>query len=76
MTPTDLLNLLSTLQSLVVPIIGYGVKVLWDIRAQLQTLNGRMGKLEQWRDDHKEQEETNMEHLKELIESCPVKRAP
>ena len=74
MTPADISNLLSTLQSLAVPLIGYGVKVLWDIRQQLQTLNGRMGRLEQWRDDHKEQEEKNIRHLEQLIESCPAKR--
>ena len=72
MTPADLSNLLSTLQSLAVPMLGYGVKVLWDIRSQLQTLNGRMGKLEQWKEDHKDQEDRNIEHLEKRIDQCPA----
>ena len=74
MTSAELSNLLSTLQTLAVPMLGYGVKVLWDIRKQLQTLNGRMGRLEQWKEDHKEQEEKDLRHLEQLIDNCPAKR--
>ena len=38
---------------------------------RLRTLNGKVGRLEQWRDDHLKQDQTNLDHIKELIENCP-----
>ena len=74
MTSAELSNLLSTLQTLAVPMLGYGVKVLWDIRKQLQMLNGRLGRLEQWKEDHEGQEEKDLRYIEKMIESCPAKR--
>ena len=74
MTSAEWSNLLPTLQTLVLPLMSYGVKVLWDIRKQLQTLNGRLVKLEQWKEDHKEQEDKNLEHIGKLIEQCPARK--
>jgi hypothetical protein len=43
---------LDLFNALVVPAIGYGAYVLRDIRDNLRTLNGRVGKSEQWQHDH------------------------
>lgn len=51
-------------QFVILPAIGYGSLVLRgirvrldDIRDELQTLNGRVTRAEQWRDDHEKTDE-------------------
>ena len=43
------------LQTIVVPIVGYGAFMLKGIRDEFRKLNGRLGRLEQWKEDHVEQ---------------------
>lgn len=66
----DLTALVSTLQTLVVPALGYGLKLLWDIREHLRVLNGRVIKLETWSEGHEELDIERAKALKEKIHEC------
>ena len=41
---------------------------------RLRMLNGKVGRLEQWRDDHLDQDAKDFDRVKEMIENCPAKR--
>jgi TolA-binding protein len=50
-------DLAGLFERLVVPILGYGAYILRDIRNQLRAMNGRLMKMEEWRELHHEQDE-------------------
>ena len=51
----DLARLSTLIQVIVAPVIGYGVVVLKGVRDEFRRLNGRLGRLEQWKEDHVDQ---------------------
>ena len=63
-----LLTALTTLSGAVLLNIKNTVE---SVDERLRQLNGKVGRLEQWRDDHLKQDQTNLDHIKELIENCP-----
>ena len=60
---TDLKPLLDIVQAIMIPGVGYGIKLLWDIREHLARLNGRVSKCEELRRAHEISD-------KEKHESC------
>lgn len=70
----DLQSTLSLAQLLAVPVIGYGVRILRDIRDEFRVLNGRVTSLETWKDDHKEMDVRDHAHIRDLLEEMPCKR--
>ena len=63
-------------QTVLLPLIGYITWVLRDIRAQLSVLNGRLIKLETWKEEHKKQDDDRHEDLSRRVDrSHPPWRA-
>lgn len=73
---TDLQSILSVIQILIIPVVGYGVRVLKDIRDEFRALNGRMTRIEQWRDDHIDADDTTQQHFRDLLNTMPCKQDP
>ena len=70
MTLTDLLSLA---QTFLVPILGYGVYLLNDIRAQLVRLNGRVTRVETWTREHEKLDDERTETIRQQIRDCPTR---
>ena len=51
----ELAKLSPVIQAIVAPVVGYGVYVLKGVRDEFRRLNGRLGRLEQWKEDHVDQ---------------------
>lgn len=51
----DLARLSPFIQAIVAPVVGYGVYVLKGVRDEFRKLNGRLGRIEQWKEDHVDQ---------------------
>ena len=73
MTFTELKEALALLQGVVVPILGYGIYLLTDIRNQLRTLNGRVTRLEAWTSSHEKLDDERTEIIREQIRDCPAR---
>lgn len=74
MTPPDpgfvltLDGLYKFVQTIVVPILGYGAYILRDIRHQLRTINGRVMKLEAWTTAHEKIDDDRTKALKRELD--------
>lgn len=53
---TDLKPLIDLIQAALIPVLLYGIKLLWDIREHLARLNGRVATCEALRSAHEEEE--------------------
>lgn len=70
-TPSQLLEATGTVvQTFIAPILAYAAYVLRDVRQELRTLNGRLIKVETWKDMHDHADErlhgeldARLEHL-------------
>lgn len=68
MTLSDMLDLV---QTFLVPILGYGVYLLNDIRMQLIRLNGRVTRVETWTGEHEKLDDERTETIRQQIRDCP-----
>lgn len=48
----EISKVMPIVQTIGIPLLGYGAYLLRDIRDELRRLNGRVVRLEQWREDH------------------------
>lgn len=68
---TEIRPLLDLAPTLLVPAIGYGVKLLWDIREHLRMLNGRVTRMEAWKEGHEQLDEERRDALRNELHHCP-----
>ena len=73
---TEAREWLGLLQGLLVPVLGYGAWILRDIRNQLRTLNGRMIKIEEWRELHDKQDDERHRDLTTQLGRLSDRRWP
>jgi hypothetical protein len=60
-------DVIDIIDKLVVPLIGW---VAWEIRnvnMQLRVMNGRLGKVEQWAEDHDEHDRTRFDAVNRYL---------
>lgn len=55
-------------QFVVLPIIGLTLRLAYDIRTELRKLNGRMIKIEEWRENHVDEHERERHDLRDDID--------
>ena len=72
---TEIKDILTVLQGFVLPILGYGIYLLTDIRTQLQVLNSRVTRLETWTKGHEALDNERTETIKQAIRDCPSFKA-
>lgn len=65
---TDLKPLIDLVQALLIPVAGYGLKLLWDIRAHLAKLNGRVEKCEELRQAHEASDKDKHDNCEERLQ--------
>lgn len=63
MSLNDLNELAGIFRALALPAIGYVAYVVRDIRNELRRINGRLGRMEQWRDDHEKHDDNRFSQL-------------
>lgn len=73
MTLTELKEVLGLLQGFVIPIMGYGVYLLTDIRNQLVKLNTRITTLEAWTESHEKLDDERTILIRKSIDDCVAK---
>lgn len=74
---TDLKPLIDLVQASLIPVAGYGLKLLWDIRAHLVKLNGRVEKCEDLRHAHETSDKDKQDSCEQrigVIESALIGR--
>ena len=74
MSLAELKEAIGLLQGFVVPILGYGIYFLNDIREQLRRLNGRVTRLESWTNEHEKLDTERTENIRRQIEDCPSRQ--
>lgn len=63
MADYNLKDLVPVIQIIAVPLLGYGAKVLQDIRRELRQMNGRITRLEEWKEGHEKFSSTIIEQF-------------
>jgi hypothetical protein len=61
--------LVPIMEALIGIILVYGVKVSSDTRRELRKLNGRTGRLEQWKEDHELLDNERFDSVNKRIEA-------
>lgn len=64
---SELKPILDLIQTGMIPAIGYGVKLLWDIREHLTRLNGRIGTCEELRKAHEKSDQDKHDNCEERL---------
>lgn len=72
MTLTELKEILGILQGFVVPILGYGIWLLIDIRDHLSRLNGRVGTCEDLREAHVQSDKEKHDNCEERLQGVEM----
>lgn len=67
--PATLEIVLKIVQIIVLPVLGYVTFVLRDIRSNLNKLNGRVGKLEEWTRGHEKLDQVRHEDIRRELDS-------
>ena len=70
----SLSEILPWLDSLVVPLLGYGLFVMRGIREELRKLNGRVIRIEQWSHDHDEADEKAFAQIRRDLDKIHIPR--
>lgn len=70
---TDYMPVLVLTLSTLLTLLGYGVKLLWDIREHLVKLNGRIEKCEELRKAHEDSNERQHDKCEERLETVERK---
>jgi hypothetical protein len=65
---TDYMPLLLLIFSSLLTVLGYGIKLLWDIRERLSQLNGRIGTCEALRCALENENDKRHDHCDDRIE--------
>lgn len=69
----ELKEILGLLQGFVVPILGYGIYLLSDIRIQLVKLNSRITKLESWTESHEDLDNERTTLIRKSVDECSTR---
>lgn len=64
----DLKAALPIVQTFIVPVIGYVGYVMRGIRNEFRVLNGRMTRIEEWRHNHSEAMERELDQIHEHLD--------
>lgn len=63
MSLVDLSEWAGIFRALALPAIGYVAYVVRDIRNELRAINGRLGRMEQWREDHEKRDDDRFKQM-------------
>ena len=69
----ELKEILGLLQGFVIPILGYGIYLLSEIRGQLVKLNSRITKLESWTESHETLDNERTTLIRKSVDDCSTR---